>query len=105
MDHLITFIEKVCKRPGMYVGKPDMELVEALLGGYELALIDTQNLHSAVFRDFTSWLNDAYPSQDEKKNQLRWSDKLVDMYGEEEAIKNILVMFKKWRDSQAEALH
>ncbi|MDB5357877.1 MAG: hypothetical protein JWN24_4330 [Phycisphaerales bacterium] len=42
-ERYLEMLDRVCQRPGMYVGGANLRLIDIFLSGYELGLVETGN--------------------------------------------------------------
>lgn len=56
MERLSSIIGRLCRRPGIYIGRTDMRHVRAFLNGYLLALEEMGELKSHPWNGFAHWL-------------------------------------------------
>lgn len=56
MERLLAMIQRVCDKPGLYVGPARMRHVRSFLDGYAVALIEFHELPGYPFGGFARWL-------------------------------------------------
>ncbi len=80
MERFLAFIKTVSERPGMFVGSPNLQLLEIYLGGYESALAELDLLEDKFStKAFTEWLR-----IENEKSGSWWDVILLERYGSDE---------------------
>ena len=54
VEHFLRMLDRLCQRPGMFVGRASLRLVSAYIDGYQDAL--SNGLEGRVLGGFTTWI-------------------------------------------------
>ncbi len=80
MEQFTKFIEKTCEKPSMFVGSPNLGLIEIFIGGYEYALLELNLLEERFSLEaFTNWLKKETGNKGDCWNLI-----LLEIYGSDQ---------------------
>jgi hypothetical protein len=91
-EKFLTMLDRVCDRPGMYVGKPSVRLIAIYMSGYEHALEDHEM--GSITNGFGAWIFLKYDIYD---SAWSWMRVLLHAFGDESlAVKKLPILVREF---------